>query len=306
MKSFESSGGHRQFSHLLGSASNLFIQLTSQYSIWVQISHSGDKRLQLCFNYFQNLPHFRLNVSLFLGSMIFSLNKMVHWHFIEMLYFWNVAEIHACLTTYFDQEEGDAIRPQRPCQFDIFHFCFDFCHLSTVFVILQIGSNMYSVSAQLVHNCQTSWMWNNQHVHFLNEQCDHTWNTFFSAPLCFMYSLGRNSFRLGNKWNTEIHTKSMDYFFCYSLKTINKDQFHELLMMFYDLNTNVSICTFMKGWILLLLVNFIHIKLVLHLRFCKESGKKLFLFPLKCQIIQYVSTIFMLYYWEILWDRRLL
>lgn len=38
-------------------------------------------------------------------------------------------------------------------------------------------------------------------------QHEHTWNIFFSAPLCFMYSLGRNSFRLEKKgkirsWNS--------------------------------------------------------------------------------------------------------
>lgn len=44
-----------------------------------------------------------------------------------------------------------------------------------------------------------------QSLHLVNWQYAHTWNIFFSAPLCLMYSLGKNSFRLEKKlqhhWN---------------------------------------------------------------------------------------------------------
>lgn len=82
--------------------------------------------------------------------MIFSMNKRVQWYFIKIVYFLEAIEINICVKTYLDQEEGDAICPQRPCQFDIFHFCFDLCHFSTVFVFLQVGLYMYSaIGAQL-------------------------------------------------------------------------------------------------------------------------------------------------------------
>lgn len=37
---------------------------------------------------------------------------------------------------YLNQEEGDAVCPQRSRQFDIFDFCFDLCHFATVVVLL--------------------------------------------------------------------------------------------------------------------------------------------------------------------------
>lgn len=59
-------------------------------------------------------------------------------------------------TTYLDQEERDAVCPQRPGQLDIFHFCFNLGHFATVLVFLHVGLNMYSVSEQLMHTCQMS------------------------------------------------------------------------------------------------------------------------------------------------------
>lgn len=52
---------------------------------------------------------------------------------------------------YLDQEEGDAVGPQRAGQFDIFHFSFNLSHLATVFVLLQVRLDMLSVG---VNNCR--------------------------------------------------------------------------------------------------------------------------------------------------------
>lgn len=57
-------------------------------------------------------------------------------------------------TTYLDQEERDAVRPQRPGQLDVFHFCFNLCHFTTVFVFLRVGLKLNSVSEQLMHTSQ--------------------------------------------------------------------------------------------------------------------------------------------------------
>lgn len=60
-------------------------------------------------------------------------------------------------------------------------------------------------------------------ISFKKKNSDHTWNTFFSAPLCFMYSLGRNSFRLEKKWEKKhkklkVVEKIWPHRFCYSLQ----------------------------------------------------------------------------------------
>lgn len=155
-----------------------------------------------------------------------------------------------CVTTYFDEEEGDAVCPQRPSQFHVFHFSFDLRHFPTVVVLLRVGLNTYSASEQLVHNCEMSRVWS---ISFKKKNSDHTWNTFFSAPLCFMYSLGRNSFRLEKKWEKK-HKK---------LKVVEKNMTSSFLLQpakqinlthsrcrIYDTKTIVSITAFMTGWIL--------------------------------------------------------
>lgn len=127
--------------------------------------------------------------------MIFFLNKLVQWCLINMF------------STYLHQEEGDAVCAQRPGQFDIFHFCFYLCHFSTVFVFLQMKLHLHDSTYQavdlLLHECPVS---------LSREQRNRTWKIFFSAPLCLMYSLGRNSFRLKG-----IMTQgASSQFFCYS------------------------------------------------------------------------------------------
>lgn len=103
------------------------------------------------------------------------------------------------------------------------------------------------------------------------EQCDQTWNIFFSAPLCFIYSLGRNSFRLGEKWF--IQKVWVLNFSATALKSKQKNgQFHNLSMLDLWNEQNFSICTFKKGWIILLLVNLVQNKRVTRLIFCKEFG----------------------------------
>lgn len=102
-----------------------------------------------------------------------------------------------CRQSYLDQEEGDAVRPQRARQLDVFHFGFDLSHLSAVFVLLRVRENKRSADERLlpariaVIICATN-----------NWKVPRTWKTFFSAPLCLMYSFGRNSFRLEEEWST--------------------------------------------------------------------------------------------------------
>lgn len=54
------------------------------------------------------------------------------------------------------------------------------------------GSMKYAFSSATCKQNLAKW----QHVH--------TWNIFFSAPLCLMYSLGRNSFRLQKQLQQEL------------------------------------------------------------------------------------------------------
>lgn len=47
------------------------------------------------------------------------------------------------LKTYLDEEEGNAVCPQRPRQLDILYFCLNLGHLATVLVLLQVRFFMY-------------------------------------------------------------------------------------------------------------------------------------------------------------------
>lgn len=67
--------------------------------------------------------------------------------------------VWVCVTTNLDQEEGDAVCPQRTSQLDVFHFSFDLSHFPTVLVLLRVELNVYWASEQLVHNCQMSRVW---------------------------------------------------------------------------------------------------------------------------------------------------
>lgn len=140
---------------------------------------------------------------------------MLHWSAIKSS--GKSTTLTAGFQTDLDQEEGDTICPQRPRQFDIFHFSFDLRHFATVLVLLKERGVMCWAS----EHC----LCNHLMKHLSKAQCNQTWNIFFSAPLCFIYSLGRNSFRL------EIKKK---YF-----KTLNFQQIN--LKYFYTLFIDVSL-----------------------------------------------------------------
>lgn len=128
--------------------------------------------------------------------------------------------------SYLDQEEGHSICLQGPGKLHILHFCLNLCHLSTVFMVLdkrqQLYLHLFRLIIMYVMCCITLSMcfifchfMPQQRTNYYNshgpptvsntwfslnatfEQRNvHTWNIFFSDPLCLMYSLGRNSFRL--------------------------------------------------------------------------------------------------------------
>lgn len=129
-------------------------------------------------------------------------------------------------SSYLHQEEGHAVRLQGPGELHILHFCLDLRHLATVFMFLDRDHQshlhpsittycMLCVDVMRSTCFQFCQFISQQRTNYYNshgpptvsntlfplnatfEQCNvHTWNIFFSDPLCLVYSFGRNSFRL--------------------------------------------------------------------------------------------------------------
>lgn len=119
---------------------------------------------------------------------------------------WNKRKRFCC---YLHEEEGHSICLKGPGKLHIFYFSLYLRHLSAVFMVLEKQMVTFPTSyanildiVYLLHYICILWIYTATEnklkiLHAAFGKCNiHTWNIFFSAPLCLIYSLGRNSFRL--------------------------------------------------------------------------------------------------------------
>lgn len=145
-------------------------------------------------------------------------------HSFSQIYLFAGVDLHY-FSAYLDQKEGHSICLQGPGELHILHFCLNLCHLSTVFMFLDKQHQLHLpllrcntvcyilhymmwcfVFSQFMAQQRTNYCYSHglptvsNTLFSLNATLEHrnahTWNIFFSDPLCLMYSLGRNSFRL--------------------------------------------------------------------------------------------------------------